>query len=112
MNAPTPVMSSVPSLAATNSGPVPMRTPPLTPAHRQGSATSANNGRKESESEREDAAPGTKKRDVQSIPDVEEGRASKKRRVVPTPVDLAAESGDLDASTGEDTTMVDTRAQQ
>ncbi|XPS94052.1 Chromatin assembly factor 1 subunit [Ascochyta lentis] len=105
MNAPTPAMSSVPSLAAANSGPVPMWTPPLTPAHGQGTTHSASSsvsgvpvappGRRESEqseSGREDiVVSGLKKRDLQSVPE-EEGRESKKRRIAPIPVTMANES--------------------
>jgi chromatin assembly factor 1 subunit B len=113
MNAPTPAMSSVPSLAAANSGPVPMWTPPLTPAHGHGGSHSAsssvsgipnmsNLGRRESErseSDRDDALPGSKKRELHPLPEVEEGRDSKKRRIAPIPVSLGAESDTAIAST-------------
>jgi len=105
MNAPTPAMSSVPSLAAANSGPVPMWTPPLTPAHGQGNTHSASSsvsgvpgvatGRRESEqseSGRDDpAASGAKKRELQTVPE-EEGRENKKRRIAPIPVTMGNES--------------------
>jgi chromatin assembly factor 1 subunit B len=111
MNAPTPAMSSVPSLAAVNSGPVPMWTPPLTPAHGQGSTHSAGSsvsgipglgavGRRESErseSEQTEGASGTKKRELQSQPEAEEGREPKKRRIVPTPVSYTASGEEVSA---------------
>jgi chromatin assembly factor 1 subunit B len=75
---------------------VPMFTPPLTPAHGHGthSASSSVSGvpggtsglRRESESEREDNVSPQKKRDLQAVPEVEEGRETKKRRIAPTPV--------------------------
>jgi chromatin assembly factor 1 subunit B len=99
MNAPTPAMSSVPSLAAANSGPVPMWTPPLTPAHGHGTHSASSSvsgiphlasiGRRESErseSDRDEVS-GSKKRELQSVPEVEEGRDNKKRRIAPIPVD-------------------------
>jgi chromatin assembly factor 1 subunit B len=114
MNAPTPAMSSVPSLAATNSGPVPMWTPPLTPAHGHGSTHSAsssvsgvpnlsNIGRRESErseSDRDDALSTSKKRELHPVPEAEEGRDNKKRRIAPIPV---ADSDTAIASTEEAT---------
>ncbi|CAO2657715.1 Nn.00g038410.m01.CDS01 [Neocucurbitaria sp. VM-36] len=116
MNAPTPAMSSVPSLAAANSGPVPMWTPPLTPAHGQGGSHSAsssvsgipsigNAGRRESErseSDRDEALSGSKKRELQSVPEVEESRESKKRRIAPTPITMTVEGESAIASTEED----------
>ena len=114
-------MSSVPSLAAANSGPVPMWTPPLTPAHGQGSTHSAGSsvsgipglgaiGRRESErseSEQAEGASGSKKRELQSQPEADEGRETKKRRIVPTPVSYAASADasadDAIASTEEHT---------
>ncbi|KAF2199705.1 WD40 repeat-like protein [Delitschia confertaspora ATCC 74209] len=100
VNNPTPTMSQVPGLAAANSGPVgpmPMWTPPLTPAHGHGSTHSTSSSvsgvpggskasvRRESESEKEDAgsAP-SKKRELQPVPETEEGREGKKRRIAPT----------------------------
>lgn len=76
-----------------------MWTPPLTPAQGHGGTHSASSsvsgipvvsaaGRRESESEREDGA-GSKKRDLQAVPEAEEGRETKKRRIAPTPVTLA-----------------------
>lgn len=113
MNAPTPVMSSVPSIAAANSGPVPMWTPPLTPAHGQGSSHSASSsvsgipnmgqvGRRESErseSDRDDT--GSKKRELNSVPEAEgeQGRENKRRRIAPTPVALTTEGDDAIDST-------------
>lgn len=111
MNAPTPAMSSVPSLAAANSGPVPMWTPPLTPAHGQGNTHSASSsisgipgvatGRRESEqseSGREDlAVSGAKKRELHSVPEGE-GRENKKRRIAPIPVSMGNESDNAVAS--------------
>ncbi|OAL05679.1 WD40 repeat-like protein [Phaeosphaeriaceae sp. SRC1lsM3a] len=112
MNAPTPAMSSVPSLAAANSGPVPMWTPPLTPAHGHGSHSASssvsgipniiNLGRRESErseSDRDEAS-GSKKRELQPVPEVEEGRDNKKRRIAPIPV---VDSDTAIASTEENT---------
>ncbi|KAF2709738.1 WD40 repeat-like protein [Pleomassaria siparia CBS 279.74] len=102
MNAPTPAMSSIPGLAAANSGPVgamPMWTPPLTPAHGHGGTHSASSsvsgipgvsvGRRESESEREDGVPVSKKRDLHAVLEVEEIREGKRRRITPTPVTIA-----------------------
>jgi chromatin assembly factor 1 subunit B len=98
MNLPTPSMAAVPGLAAANSGPVgvPMFTPPLTPAHGHSthSASSSVSGipggagglRRESESERDEHVSPHKKRDLQAVPEVEEGRETKKRRIAPTPV--------------------------
>ncbi|KAL5117709.1 Chromatin assembly factor 1 subunit [Pleosporales sp. CAS-2024a] len=114
MNAPTPAMSSVPSLAATNSGPVPMWTPPLTPAHGHGthSASSsvsgmppnlANTARRESErseSDRDDTVSASKKRELQSVPKSGQGRDSKRRRIAPIPV---SDSDTAIASTEEAT---------
>ena len=111
MNAPTPAMSSVPSLAAANSGAVPMWTPPLTPAHGQGNTHSASSsvsgipavttGRRESEqseSGREDpVVSGLKRRELQSVPE-EEGRETKKRRIAPIPVTMTNESDSAVAS--------------
>ncbi|KAF2106445.1 chromatin assembly factor 1 protein [Lophiotrema nucula] len=114
MNAPTPAMSQVPSLAAANSGPVgavPMWTPPLTPAHGQGGSHSASSSvsgvpgvmlRRGSESEREDGVSGAKKRDLQAVPEVEEGREGKRRRIAPTPVTIG-DSESVIASTEENT---------
>lgn len=125
MNAPTPAMSSVPSLAAANSGPVPMWTPPLTPAHGQGNTHSASSsvsgipgipsGRRESEqseSGRDDAAAasGAKKRELHTVPE-EEGRENKKRRIAPIPVSMGNESENAIASE-ESTTAPSTTGQQ
>ncbi|KAF1952694.1 WD40 repeat-like protein [Byssothecium circinans] len=116
MHAPTPSMASVPGLAAANSGPVgavPMWTPPLTPAHGHGthSASSSVSGvpgtsgglRRESESEREDASSTSKKRELQAVPEAEEGSAPKKRRIAPTPVTLNSADESAIASTEENT---------
>lgn len=118
MNAPTPVMSSVPSIAAANSGPVPMWTPPLTPAHGQGGSHSANSsvsgvphlgyvGRRESERSESDRDDGvSKKRELNPATEAETeaSRENKRRRIAPTPVTLTME-GDEDAiaSTEEET---------
>ncbi|KAL5454197.1 hypothetical protein PMIN07_007624 [Paraphaeosphaeria minitans] len=126
MNAPTPSMSAVPSLAAANSGPVgvPMFTPPLTPAHGHGthSASSSVSGipgvaggnRRESESEREDNVSPRKKRDLQAVPEVEENREPKKRRIAPTLVTLpSVETNDCAVvSTTENTRTTQTSTQQ
>jgi chromatin assembly factor 1 subunit B len=88
-----------------------MWTPPLTPAHGQGSTHSAGSsvsgipglgavGRRESErseSEQTEGASGTKKRELQSQPEAEEGREPKKRRIVPTPVSYAASGEEVSA---------------
>lgn len=105
-----------------------MWTPPLTPAQGHGthSASSSVSGipglgaglRRESESEREDAAAAAaaaaRKRDLQAVPEVEEGREPKKRRIAPTPVTV----GGMDASesaivsTEENTPTAQTPSQQ
>jgi chromatin assembly factor 1 subunit B len=91
-----------------------MWTPPLTPAHGHGGSHSAsssvsgipnigNIGRRESErseSDRDDALPGSRKRELQSVPEVEEARDSKKRRIAPVPV---VDSDTAIASTEENT---------
>jgi chromatin assembly factor 1 subunit B len=88
-----------------------MWTPPLTPAQGHGGSHSAsssvsnipnvaNNGRRESESDRDDALSGAKKRELQSVPEVEEGRENKKRRIAPIPV---PDSDTAIASTEENT---------
>lgn len=107
MNAPTPAMSSVPSLAAANSGPVPMWTPPLTPAHGQGKTHSASSSvsgipviptaRRESEQSESGREDGSKKRELQTVAE-EDGRESKKRRIVPTPVTMGNEGDSAVAS--------------
>jgi chromatin assembly factor 1 subunit B len=128
MNAPTPAMSSIPGLAAANSGPVgamPMWTPPLTPAHGHGGTHSASSsvsgihgvgiGRRESESEREDGVSGSKKRDLHAVYEVEETRDGKRRRIAPTPITIG---GSVDGSesamlsTGENTPTTQTPTQQ
>ncbi|KAF2021627.1 WD40 repeat-like protein [Aaosphaeria arxii CBS 175.79] len=109
MNAPTPAMSQVPGITATNSGPVPMWTPPMTPAqggtHSASSSVSVVYGRRSSESEREDGVS-SRKRDLQVVLEAEEGREGKKRRrVAPTPV-IFGSGTDADhaiASTEENT---------
>lgn len=120
MNAPTPVMSSVPSIAAANSGPVPMWTPPLTPAHGQGGSHSASSsvsgvphigqvGRRESERsecDRDDGAALSKKRDLNPVAEAEteDVRENKRRRIAPTPVELTMEGEEAIASTEEEQT--------
>ncbi|KAH9868192.1 hypothetical protein J1614_007264 [Plenodomus biglobosus] len=120
MNAPTPAMSSVPSLAAANSGPVPMWTPPLTPAHGQGGSHSASSsvsgipptghvGRREgerSESDREEAQGGSRKRDLHPVAEMEETRENKKRRIAPTPIAMTDEGDEAIASTEEHTPTI------
>ncbi|KAH8623759.1 hypothetical protein IG631_21464 [Alternaria alternata] len=118
MNAPTPAMSSVPSIAAANSGPVPMWTPPLTPAHGQGATHSASSsvsgipnigqvGRRESEmseSDRDDVSSTSKKRELHAVPEPDvDARESKRRRIAPTPITMMAEGDSAIASTEEDT---------
>ena len=94
-----------------------MWTPPLTPAHGQGGSHSASSsasgipnisvtGRRESErseSDRDEALPSTKKRELPSVSEVEEIRESKKRRIAPTPIDMNAEADNAIASTEENT---------
>lgn len=102
-----------------------MWTPPLTPAHGQGGTHSASSsvsgipgaivGRRESESEREDGVSSTKKRDLQSVPEVEEGREGKRRRIAPTPVTIGNALDGADsaiASTEENTPTTQTPTQQ
>jgi chromatin assembly factor 1 subunit B len=59
-------------------------------------------GRRESEqseSGREDVVvSGLKKRELQAVPEVEEGRESKKRRIAPIPVTMATEGDSAIAS--------------
>lgn len=119
MNAPTPAMSSIPGIAATNSGPVgvmPMWTPPLTPAHGHGGTHSASSsvsgipgvgvGRRESESEREDGVPVSRKRDLHAVLEVEETREGKRRRITPTPVSIggSVDGGESAITSTEETT--------
>ncbi|KAF2275863.1 WD40 repeat-like protein [Westerdykella ornata] len=126
MNAPTPVMSQVPGLAAANSGPVgsiPVWTPPHTPAHGHGGTHSASSSlsgipgvataRRESESEREESTSGTRKRELQAVPEVEEQREGKRRRIAPTPVTVGNPQDDADiTSTEENTPTTQAPAQQ
>lgn len=128
MNAPTPAMSSVPSIAAANSGPVPMWTPPLTPAHGQAGSHSASSsvsgipnaghaGRRESErseSERDDGVPASKKRDLNAVPEAEaeEARESKRRRIAPTPITMTMDGDNAIASTEENTPTAPTPGPQ
>ncbi|KAF2867081.1 WD40-repeat-containing domain protein [Massariosphaeria phaeospora] len=122
-NNPTPSMGSVPGIAAAQSGPVgvPMWTPPLTPAHGQGGTHSASSsvsgmpggssGRRESESEREEATH-TKKRELHVVPEVEEGREGKRRRIAPTPVVVGTvEVESVMVSTEENTPTTQTSMQ-
>ncbi|OCL09232.1 WD40 repeat-like protein [Glonium stellatum] len=104
MSNPTPVMSSVPSVAATNSGTIggmPMWTPPLTPAHGQGTHSASSSvsgivnipGRRESESEKEDVGVSgreTRKREAGADAEGTE-REGKRRRVAPTLVSVGGE---------------------
>ncbi|KAF2751787.1 WD40 repeat-like protein [Sporormia fimetaria CBS 119925] len=116
MNAPTPTLGQVPGLAAANSGPVgvvPVFTPPYTPAHGHGGTHSASSSvsgvgpaiRRESESEREEGASASKKRDLHPVPEAdEEGRQGKRRRIAPTLVsnpDVAMPSTEEGTSGGQ-----------
>ena len=116
-------MSSVPSVAATNSGTIggmPMWTPPLTPAYGQGTHSASSSvsgivnipGWRESESEKEDAGGSGRERKKREAGAEVEGadREGKRRRVAPTLVsagggevemDTAGASGpeEVDAST-------------
>ena len=98
-----------------------MWTPHLTPAHGQGGTHSASSsisgipgvvvGRRESESEREDGVPVTKKRDLQAVPEAEEGREGKRRRIAPTPVTIGDGADTAIASTEENTPTAQTPTQ-
>jgi chromatin assembly factor 1 subunit B len=62
-------------------------------------------GRRESErseSDRDEVS-GSKKRELHSVPEVEEARDSKKRRIAPTPVNMGAETESAVISTEEET---------
>ncbi|KAF2007376.1 WD40 repeat-like protein [Amniculicola lignicola CBS 123094] len=124
-NAPTPTMASMPGLAAANTGPVggmPMWTPPLTPAHGHGGTHSASSSvsgipgvgttRRESESEDGGSTNGTRKRELQAVPEVEEGREGKRRRIAPTPVTIGSADDSAIASTEENTPTTQTPTQQ
>jgi chromatin assembly factor 1 subunit B len=100
-----------------------MWTPPLTPAHGQGNTHSASSSvsgipvipaarreSEQSESGREDATSGPKKRELQTVPE-EEGRESKKRRIVPTPVTMSNE-GDSAIASEESTPALAASGQQ
>jgi chromatin assembly factor 1 subunit B len=61
-------------------------------------------GRRESErseSERDDASSTAKKRDLHVVPEVEESRESKRRRIAPTPITMTVEGESAIASTEE-----------
>lgn len=101
-----------------------MWTPPLTPAHGQGGTHSASSSvsgipgvvsaRRESESEREDGPSGAKKRDLHAVPEVEEGREGKRRRIAPTPVTIGDSNDGADdaiASTEDNTPTAQTPTQ-
>lgn len=67
-------------------------------------------GRRESESEREDGAA-ARKRDLQAVPEAEEGREGKRRRIAPTPVTIGSSLNEADsaiASTEENTPTTQT----
>lgn len=71
-------------------------------------------GRRESErseSDREDALSTSKKRELHPVPEVEEGRDSKKRRIAPIPVSLATDNDSAIASTEENTPTAQTPGQ-
>jgi chromatin assembly factor 1 subunit B len=59
-----------------------------------------NTSRRESESDKDDSLSAAKKRELQSVPEVEEGRENKRRRIAPIPV---ADSDTAIASTEENT---------
>lgn len=94
-----------------------MWTPPLTPAHGHGGSHSASSsvsgipniggfGRRESErseSDRDEALSGLKKRDLPPVAEVEESRDSKRRRIAPTPIDMTSDADNAIASTEENT---------
>lgn len=98
-------------------------TPPMTPAHGQGTTHSASSsvtgvpgagaGRRESESEREENAASSRKRDLPAVAEAEEGREGKRRRIAPTPVIIGnTHDESAIASTEENTPTVQTPAQQ
>lgn len=68
-------------------------------------------GRRESErseSDRDDVSVTSKKRELQSVPEVEENRESKKRRIAPTPIAMPTENESAIASTEENTPTAQT----
>jgi chromatin assembly factor 1 subunit B len=72
-------------------------------------------GRRESErseSDRDDALSTSKKRELHSVPEAEEMRENKRRRIAPVPVSLGAESDSAIASTEENTPTAQTFVQQ
>lgn len=74
MNNPTPIVSSIPSVAAAGSN-VPLFTPPQTPGHHVTTSTGS-----------VASVTGLKRPSDASEAAVEEGKADKRRRVAPTPV--------------------------
>jgi chromatin assembly factor 1 subunit B len=103
-----------------------MWTPPLTPAHGQAGSHSAsssvsgipntgNAGRRErerSESDRDDAISTSKKRELHAVPEAEESRDNKRRRIAPTPITMTMEGDTAIASTEENTPTAQTPGQQ
>jgi chromatin assembly factor 1 subunit B len=63
--------------------------------------------RRESESEREDGAPGGKKRELPTVSEVQEGRQGKRRRIAPTPVNV---DNDIAIASTEENTPTTTQA--
>ncbi|KAF2834288.1 WD40 repeat-like protein [Patellaria atrata CBS 101060] len=97
-NNPTPAVSTIPGVAATNSGSIggmPMWTPPMTPMPGGHSAASSVGGnipiqqRKESESEASETPRSPKKREAEAIAEKGDGKTNKKRRIAPTLVSEA-----------------------
>lgn len=86
----------------------------MTPAHGQGGSHSASSsvsgipgvisGRRESESEREDVVSPSKKRELHPVPEVEEVREGKRRRIAPTPVILGTSGEDVAVASTEENT--------
>ncbi len=96
-----------------------MWTPPLTPAQGQGGVHSAHSsvsgvpnlgitGRRESErseSDRDESSvSGSKKRDLHAVPEAEETRESKRRRIAPTPITSTQPEGDSAIMSTEENT--------
>lgn len=72
-------------------------------------------GRRESErseSDRDEAPSEHKKRSLHSVPEADESRESKKRRIAPTPIAMTAENDSAIASTEENTPTMQTPNQQ
>jgi chromatin assembly factor 1 subunit B len=74
-----------------------------------------NVGRRESErseSDRDDALSTTKKRELHAVPEAEETRDNKRRRIAPTPIMMTMEGDDAIASTEDNTPTAQIPGQQ